>query len=77
MLTLLQGAFRGLEEPARDAVQLEAVLADRDRKDAARIFFELLVLRTKGFVDLKQPGAFADIAIGARPFLLEDEQFAA
>ena len=77
VLTLLQGAFRGLEEPARDAVQLEAVLADRDRKDAARIFFELLVLRTKGFVDLKQPGAFADIAIGARPFLLEDEQFAA
>ena len=58
-------------------MQLEAVLADRDRKDAARIFFELLVLRTKGFVDLKQPGAFADIAIGARPFLLEDEQFAA
>ncbi len=59
------------------AASLDALVAGRSRLDACRWFFEALVLRTKGFVDLEQPEPYGDIAIRALPRLFDDEAPAA
>ncbi|KAI8801230.1 Rec8 like protein-domain-containing protein [Cladochytrium replicatum] len=40
------------------------------RSDAARLFFEVLLLKTKDFIDVKQVGPFGDITVGAKEGLL-------
>lgn len=42
----------------------------KSRVDACRWFFELLVLKSKNWVDLEQGEPYADISITARPKLL-------
>jgi hypothetical protein len=59
------------------AASLDALVAGRSRLDACRWFFEALVLRTKGFVDLEQPEPYGDIAIRALAPLFDDEAPAA
>ena len=44
--------------------------AGKVRLDAARWFFEALVLKTKDFVDLDQPEPYADIVVRPRPQLM-------
>jgi hypothetical protein len=46
------------------------MLAGETKGHAARMFFELLVLQTKGYVALAQPAPYADISIAAAPKLV-------
>lgn len=46
-------------------------MADKTRLDACRWFFEALVLKNKGYVELRQEEPYGDIAILPRPKLLD------
>jgi len=65
------GGRRG--QPPRVVLRSEDVMVGQDRRDAARIFFELLVLRTKGYVDIVQPEAYGNMELSARAPLLETQ----
>ena len=65
-----KGGRRGGQAP-RVVLRSGDVMAGQDRRDAARIFFELLVLRTRGYVDIVQPEAYGNMELSARPQLLE------
>jgi cohesin complex subunit SCC1 len=41
------------------------------RSEAARIFYQVLVLKTHGFVDLEQKRAYGDIDVVAGPKMVE------
>ncbi|KNE70936.1 hypothetical protein AMAG_15026 [Allomyces macrogynus ATCC 38327] len=55
----------------------EAVLTSADvfdgkpKRDAARTFYELLLLGTRNVIKVQQEGAFGDVAVRARPALFE------
>ncbi len=51
-------------------VMLDDLVERHSRVDACRWFFELLVLKTKNYVDLEQPQPYGNISITARPKLL-------
>ena len=51
-------------------VMLDDLVEGHSRLDACRWFFELLVLKTKNYVDLEQPAPYGNISITARPKLL-------
>ena len=50
---------------AVDTLSFSAMTQSQSRRAAASCLFELLVLKSKGFVDIKQKKAFGDIAITA------------
>ena len=52
-----------------DSVMLQQFTGGKARLDSARWFFELLVLKSKDFVELEQQEPYADITIRARPLL--------
>jgi hypothetical protein len=55
-----------------DTISLDSIIApDTLRSDAARMFFEVLVLGTKGALDLKQQQPFGPIHVQAQPRLFE------
>jgi len=66
VLGRLQAEFGRPGGPPR-SVSLAALTAGAPRLEAARWFFETLVLRTRGFVDVDQAAAYGDISISARP----------
>ncbi|PON45303.1 Rad21/Rec8-like protein [Parasponia andersonii] len=45
------------------AVNLSQVAKGRTKKESARFFYEILVLNTKGYVDVKQDDAYGDILV--------------
>ena len=49
--------------PAVESVSLDGLVAGRPRLEACRWFFEALVLRNKGYVDLKQEEPYGEISI--------------
>ncbi|KAG0347110.1 sister chromatid cohesion protein 1 [Podila humilis] len=54
---------------ASSAAETSTTTAKRNRADAAKLFFELLVLSTKDVVSVKQEKSFGEIAIGGSPWL--------
>ncbi|XP_021284248.1 sister chromatid cohesion 1 protein 2 isoform X2 [Herrania umbratica] len=54
---------RGEEE----TVKLSQLLEGRTKKESVRLFYEILVLKTKGLVDVKQDTAFDDILVLQAP----------
>ncbi len=48
-----------------DALSFNAMTAGQTRRQAACALFEVLVLKSKGFVNVKQPKAFGDIKLTA------------
>lgn len=46
-----------------ELLSADALLESKGRGEAARMFYELLVLKARGFVQLQQEGPFGDIAI--------------
>ena len=44
---------------------MNALVEGKGRKDASRWFFEMLVLKTRNYVTLKQEVPYGDIAIAA------------
>jgi len=49
--------------PAADPIALDGIVAGKSRLEACRWFFEALVLRNKGYVDLEQAEPYGEIAI--------------
>ena len=60
------------EAPTPGTLRLQQFTAGKTRLDAARWFFEALVLQTKDFVQLEQDAPYADITIRARPALMAE-----
>lgn len=57
----------------KEKIEFRETSAKAKRSDAAKFFFELLVLKTRDMVDLKQSEAFGDISISATERLFEQE----
>ena len=51
-------------------VSMNALLEGKGRKDASRWFFEMLVLKTRNYVNLQQEEPYGDIAVSATSKLL-------
>ncbi|GAU43219.1 hypothetical protein TSUD_301060 [Trifolium subterraneum] len=56
------------EHPAED-LSLNKILDGKTRKIAARMFFEVLVLKTHDLIDVKQEEAYGDVSIKLTPTL--------
>lgn len=50
-------------EGAPRQLQLDGMLAGKSKLEAARLFFELLVLNNKGYVQLSQEEPYSDVGI--------------
>lgn len=50
---------------------LNAILTGKKRKQCAQMFFETLVLKTTGFIEVKQEEPYGDILISQTPALVE------
>lgn len=57
---------------APKTIRLQQFTAGKTRLDAARWFFEVMVLKTKDFVELKQAQPYADILILPHPLLMAE-----
>ena len=64
-------AARGDLAAARPA-SLDAVVAGATRLDAARWFFEVLVLRSRGFVDVSQSASYGDVEVRPRAMAFDE-----
>lgn len=64
-------AARGDLAAARP-VSLEAITAGATRLDAARWFFEVLVLRSRGFVDVSQAKSYGDVEVRPRAMAFDE-----
>jgi cohesin complex subunit SCC1 len=60
----------GFEEA--DELSYDQMTTGKTRRTAAAVLFELLVLKTKDYVDVQQPKPFADIAVTPTQLLLAD-----
>ncbi len=63
----LQQQQQQQQQPGAPVVSADELLQHKSRTDASRWFFELLVLRNKGFVDLRQQQAYGDVAVVVAP----------
>ena len=52
----------GAAEPA-GSISLDGLVEGKTRADACRWFFEVLVLKSRDFVELEQPMSYGDISI--------------
>ncbi|TKY63100.1 Sister chromatid cohesion 1 protein 2 [Spatholobus suberectus] len=57
------------KQKEEDVVNFSQVFGGRARKESARLFYEVLVLKTTGYVDVQQNEAYGDIAISKLPKL--------
>eukprot|EP00271_Cylindrocystis_brebissonii_P004848 TRINITY_DN16765_c0_g1_i1.p1 TRINITY_DN16765_c0_g1~~TRINITY_DN16765_c0_g1_i1.p1 ORF type:complete len:1175 (+),score=305.69 TRINITY_DN16765_c0_g1_i1:188-3712(+) len=77
----LQSAFESLSEhqrrggessasPEEQRLGLDRMVAGKPRREAARMFFETLVLTTRDYISVEQALPYGDVLISARPKLL-------
>lgn len=64
------GAAAAAAAAAEPVLALAPMLEGETKGHAARMFFELLVLHTKGYVALQQPAPYGDISIAQTPKLV-------
>ncbi|KAJ7571083.1 hypothetical protein O6H91_01G148000 [Diphasiastrum complanatum] len=74
----LRATFQALETDSKNLEEagplgLERLLLGKNRKEAARMFFETLVLKTKDYLDVQQNKPYDDIKISARAKLLKTD----
>ncbi|RKO86029.1 hypothetical protein BDK51DRAFT_32011 [Blyttiomyces helicus] len=65
-IKVLQASFGQQETAGTKTVRYSDMTASARRPEAVRFFFELLVLKTKNMVDVKQEEAFGDIEISPK-----------
>lgn len=66
--SFLHKSFLNRERLGKEKViKLLEVLQGKTRKGSAKLFYEILVLKTEGYVDLDQDEAYNDISIFATP----------
>ncbi|KAK6246467.1 hypothetical protein QUC31_001232 [Theobroma cacao] len=64
----LQRSFLGQRKRGEEeTLKLSQILEGRTKKESVRLFYEILVLKTKGLVDVKQDTAFDDILVQQSP----------
>ncbi|CAI9260879.1 unnamed protein product [Lactuca saligna] len=69
----LQNMFNKEEENGRKALRMNSLLSGKTRKEASRMFFETLVLKTKDYIHVEQSDAFENIEILPRSKLLKSD----
>ncbi|GAB4835339.1 hypothetical protein Ancab_000250 [Ancistrocladus abbreviatus] len=69
----LQVLFHKEAEQGRKALHLDNLLAGKSRKEASRMFFETLVLKTRDYVHAEQAEPFGNISIKPRVKLMKSE----
>ncbi|KAL8171884.1 hypothetical protein V2J09_023688 [Rumex salicifolius] len=69
----LQVLFQKEAQHGRTGLQLDNILAKKSRKEASRMFFETLVLKTRDYIHVEQPGPFGNIGIKPRARLLKSD----
>ncbi|XP_042500848.1 sister chromatid cohesion 1 protein 2-like isoform X2 [Macadamia integrifolia] len=57
------------DQKDKESLSLGSVLEGRTRKGSARVFYEILVLKTRGVVDVKQEHSYDDILVLKTPQL--------
>lgn len=67
MMSSLKAGFEDADE-----ISYAGMTAGKNRRTAAACFFELLVIKTKGFIDVKQPEPYADIIITPTDALMSE-----
>lgn len=69
----LQVLFEKEDQHGKKEISLENLLTGKSRKEASRMFFETLVLKTKDYIHAEQGNSFCDIRIKPRGKLLKSE----
>ncbi|KAJ0016960.1 hypothetical protein Pint_11689 [Pistacia integerrima] len=69
----LQTLFENEPVQGRKVLALDNLLAGKTRKEASRMFFETLVLKTKDFIQVEQPKALENINIKPRAKLIKSD----
>ncbi|CAN1186924.1 Sister chromatid cohesion 1 protein 4 [Linum perenne] len=69
----LQTLFDGEAGQERKVISMENLLAGKTRKEASRMFFETLVLKTRDYIQVEQGKPFENINIKPRVKLMKSE----
>ncbi|XP_073525818.1 uncharacterized protein [Phyllobates terribilis] len=69
----LQVLFQKEAQHGRTGLQLDTILARKTRKEASRMFFETLVLKTRDYIHVEQPDPFGNVGIKPRARLLKSD----
>ncbi|KAL9270603.1 Sister chromatid cohesion 1 protein 4-like protein [Drosera capensis] len=69
----LQVLFHKGAQQGRNVVDLDNLLAGKSRKEASRMFFETLVLKTRDCIHVEQEQPFCDISIKPRHQLMKSD----
>ncbi|XP_051121212.1 sister chromatid cohesion 1 protein 4 isoform X2 [Andrographis paniculata] len=69
----LQTLFIKEAEHGKKALSMDNLLTGKSRKEASRMFFEALVLKTRDYIHVEQHDPFDDIAIKPRVRLLKSD----
>ncbi|WJX58324.1 asparaginyl-tRNA synthetase, variant 2 [Trifolium repens] len=69
----LQTLFDKEDLHGRQNLHLENILAGKTRKEASRMFFETLVLKTRDYVQVEQPKPFGNIILQPRTKLMKTD----
>ncbi|GAB2218467.1 hypothetical protein Droror1_Dr00001691 [Drosera rotundifolia] len=69
----LQVLFHKGAQQGRNVVHLDNLLAGKSRKEASRMFFETLVLKTRDYIHVEQELPFCDISIKPRHQLMKSD----
>ncbi|KAK8660246.1 hypothetical protein V6N13_051179 [Hibiscus sabdariffa] len=73
VVNYLQNLFEDEAVHGRKALSMNSLLARKTRKEASRMFFETLVLKTKDYIHVEQGKPFDDICIKPRSKLLNSD----
>ncbi|KAJ7543460.1 hypothetical protein O6H91_09G039200 [Diphasiastrum complanatum] len=66
-----KGGVRRSMEQQSNTLSLDKVLNKKTKKQAARMFFETLVLKSQDYIEVEQDDAYGDMILSARPKLLK------
>ncbi|CAA0814507.1 Sister chromatid cohesion 1 protein 4 [Striga hermonthica] len=69
----LQSAFAKEAESGRKSLSMDKLLFGKSRKEASRMFFETLVLKTRDYIHVEQPNPYDDITIKPRTRLMKSD----
>ncbi|CAL9060573.1 unnamed protein product [Musa banksii] len=69
----LKNLFEGESGRVRKSLAMDHIVAGRSRKEASRMFFETLVLKTKDYIHVEQENPFSYVNIEPRSNLLKSE----
>ncbi|CAM8894565.1 unnamed protein product [Rhodiola kirilowii] len=69
----LQIMFDKQAEHGKNLIAMDNLLTGKSRKEASRMFFETLVLKTRDYIQVEQNGPFNDINLRPRSMLMKSD----